>query len=383
MLDAGSKQWSTPDLAGGAQPCGREDAAWVWDARSFSLVLFGGWANRWLGDLHKLNVSPIIGPPYACTGIHPEMGPVFGSTELTIKGLRYRDGKVQVKFGINEKNEIIVDGTFVDSETIKVLTPNYEQSGALTVDVKVSISGEGWTVNKVKFAYFANTAARNCIAYGPGLLQSTLCGVEVPFLIQAKDTLNDKRTSGGDVFKVTVVSADGKYEGASRVRDLENGQYEVHYIAPTAGKYQIFVSFNELGTSDFVPIRGSPFSMTCQDPWTKHRVMGAAPARRKGVSFHSIGSEMVLYGGDKSGVSVLNTEGGEWRWGAANVAGKAPPDRTLHSTVVLGDGEMVVFGGVGLADQNDLNDVYYLKKQGDGWAWSTPAENKPYVRCSA
>lgn len=40
----------------------------------------------------------------------------------------------------------------------------------MTVDIRVNISGEGWTVNKIQFNYFANTSAKNCLAYGPGLL---------------------------------------------------------------------------------------------------------------------------------------------------------------------------------------------------------------------
>ncbi len=80
-----------------------------------------------------------------------------------------------------------MEGTLVDSETISVHTPNYEMYGALAVDVRVSINGEGWTVNKIKFNYFANTAARNCIAYGPGLLDKGLFGIEMPFVIQARD----------------------------------------------------------------------------------------------------------------------------------------------------------------------------------------------------
>ncbi len=54
----------------------------------------------------------------------------------------------------------------------RVKTPNYELWGALAVDVRVNISSEGWTVNKLQFSYFANTAARFCMAYGPGLLPS-------------------------------------------------------------------------------------------------------------------------------------------------------------------------------------------------------------------
>ncbi len=89
----------------------------------------------------------------------------------------------------SEKNEVIVDGQVIDSETISVSTPNYESYGALPVDVRVSINGEGWTVNKLRFNYFANTAARNCIAYGPGLLAQGICGVDIPFLIQVCDML--------------------------------------------------------------------------------------------------------------------------------------------------------------------------------------------------
>ena len=40
----------------------------------------------------------------------------------------------------------------------------------MTVDIRVKISGEGWTVNKIQFNYFANTSAKNCLAFGPGLL---------------------------------------------------------------------------------------------------------------------------------------------------------------------------------------------------------------------
>lgn len=81
-----------PEAAGEAQPCGREDAAWVWDARSLSFVLFGGWAGRWLGDTWRADVSRVVGPGYACLGISPAIGPVAGGTEVTVSGLRFRWG---------------------------------------------------------------------------------------------------------------------------------------------------------------------------------------------------------------------------------------------------------------------------------------------------
>ena len=51
------------------------------------LVLFGGWASEWLNDCYTLDVSGIVGPPYACMGLSPRLGPVTGGTALTISGV--------------------------------------------------------------------------------------------------------------------------------------------------------------------------------------------------------------------------------------------------------------------------------------------------------
>jgi hypothetical protein len=56
-------------------------------------------------------------------------------------------------------------------ETIKCKAPNYEAYGAVSTTVSVQIGGEGWTVNQLVFSYFANTAPKLCLAFGPGLLQ--------------------------------------------------------------------------------------------------------------------------------------------------------------------------------------------------------------------
>ncbi|KAK9817742.1 hypothetical protein WJX72_001478 [[Myrmecia] bisecta] len=381
VMDCGSLFWHQPEVLG-TPPCPREDTAWVFDIKSCCLVVFGGWANRWLGDTWKVNVAPIIGPPYACTGAVPDIGPVFGDTEIVVKGLRFRDGKCQVKFGTG-KSEIIQDAEFVDSETIKVKTPNYELFGAMTVDLRVNINGEGWTVNKIQFNYFANTCAKNCLAYGPGLLPSCLFGLEMPFIIQAKDTCGNKRQSGSDDFKVTIVATDNPaVEGTARIVDLENGLYEVFYTAPMPGKYNVFVKYAELGDQGHpVDIRGSPFVVECSDPWTKHRVMGATPAKRTGLSLCSLGGEMVLYGGDKSGLSVCSTSGADWKWTNPPTTGKEPIARRLHSTTAVGN-ELVVFGGQSMEDNSELNDLCFLKKEGDGYIWSAPTTAEGYLRAN-
>ncbi len=316
-------------------------------------------------------------------GISPEMGPVFGDTEVYLHGLRFHDGKVSVKFGNSEKTDVAVDAEFVDATTIRCRTPNYEAFGAMPVDVSVSINGDGWTVNRVRYSFFANTAARNCLVFGPGVLErGGLFGVEMPFIIQARDTNNEKRTSGGDTFTVRITSADGKAEGVARVEENYDGTYLCAYAAPIPGRHLVHIMLAELGSSEPVPVRGSPFPVELGDPWVHHRVMGAVPAKRKGASLVALGSELVLYGGDRSGVSVCATGSADWKWTLPAVGGTVPADRSAHNAVVTREDAMVVFGGTALTDGGDLNDLCWLRRQqgGAGWAWGCPNVATPYIR---
>jgi len=325
VMDCGSLMWTQPTVLingeeGAELPVPREDTCMAYDTKTCRLVFFGGWANRWLGDLWTLNVSPIIGPPYACMSVSPDIGPVFGDAEIFVHGISFRSsGKIEVMFG-SGKNAMIVDGTFVDENTIKCLTPNYESFGAMTVDVRVNISGDGWTVNKVSFKYFANTSAKNTMAFGPGLLEKGVYGVEMPFLILAKDTCNAKRTSGGDPFVVEVVSIDGKLKGESRVIDLENGMHEAYFSAPAPGTYHVHVKYDELGDPpELVPIRGSPWTVVCEDPWQYHRVGGTAPMKRRDLSTSLVGDQIVLYGADMTASPTMLTMGEEWKWNTPEI----------------------------------------------------------------
>ena len=51
--------------------------------------MFGGWANRWYGDLYVCKVGDVVGPPYSITSISPIMGPITGQTTCTISGNKY------------------------------------------------------------------------------------------------------------------------------------------------------------------------------------------------------------------------------------------------------------------------------------------------------
>lgn len=318
-----------------------------------------------------LDVSPIIGPPYACMGVGPVVGPVFGDTEVSIAGLNFRDGKIEVKFGAG-KTEAVVLGKFVDEKTITCRTPNFEGFGALPVDVRVSINNEGWTVNKVTFTYFANPSAKFSIAYGPGVLPTGIAGIEMPFVIQSKDTCNNKRTTGGDRFIVEVTSEDGKQKGTARIVDMDTGLYEVYYTAPSAGKYSIKVLFDELGEAPAqVPIRGSPFKVDLQDPWTYAKIEGAQPAKPKDGRLLSLaGHEVAFYNPADGSVMIGSHEKETWAFaevpvaeGAAKVSGRKQP-----AAFAVSKDELVISGGVD-GNGREIDDLWFLHKEGDAWSW--------------
>ena len=380
VMDCGSMVWTTPNAVG-EPPAPREDAAMTYDPKTCKILMFGGWSNRWLGDTWQLNVSPIIGPPYAVFNVDPDIGPVFGETEVTIHGMQFKQAeKIEVCFKTG-KTEVISPGTFVDATKITCMTPNFEEFGAVEVEIRVNINNEGWTVNKMRFRYFANTSAKNCLAFGPGINERTVAkyGVEIPFLILAKDTCNAKRTSGGDDFIVEVTKEDDPRapKGTVRLVDLDNGLHEVYYSVPSAGRYRIDVGYDDLGEpQEIIPIRGSPFLMDFEDPWTYKRTSGAAPLKRKFGQITSLSNDKVaLFGGSDDGVSVLTTGADGWTWDTASADGQ-PAARKFHGQTGAG-GKLVVFGGASLGGE-EMDDLSTFTVEGTKGSWQTVEGVKPY-----
>lgn len=194
------------------------------------------------------------------------------------------------------------------------------------------------------------------------------------------DTCNDKRQSGGDNFQVQIQSEDGTKTGRSRIVDLGTGVYHVFYIAPTAGPYLVHVSHQDLGDEHCTPIRGSPYKVQCKDPWTQHRVVGAIPAKRKGATMRLVKGELVIWGGDKSDVVTCVVADSEWKWVAPTIIGVAPAARGFCTATVHHQAAVVYFGGLGLADNSEMNDVAVLLRTDAGWEWKVPQEVKGYLK---
>lgn len=121
VLDMGKRRWTQLTGGGGGGPAPRADAALVYDPSSSRLILHGGWANNWLGDIWTLNVGSVIGPPYAVTAVAPALGPVTGGTAVIITGigLEPAGGAATVRFALSSgKKYADAVGTIVNSTTI-------------------------------------------------------------------------------------------------------------------------------------------------------------------------------------------------------------------------------------------------------------------------
>ena len=100
-MDTSNMLWIKPPLSaeGTKAPSAREYCAAVFDPKGARMLFFGGWANCWLGDVHSLNVSGIVGPSYAVTDVRPIRGPLSGGRAVTVVGINFvPHPKIEVKF---------------------------------------------------------------------------------------------------------------------------------------------------------------------------------------------------------------------------------------------------------------------------------------------
>jgi len=366
-------------------PCPREYCATVFDPKGARMLFFGGWANCWLGDIASLNVSGIIGPSYAVTGIRPGMGPLSGQREVTVLGINFINNPVcNVKF-TNGRDEEIVPGKYLSATEITCTSPSFEKLGAGIVQVKVLIGSEMYTVNKVEYLYYNDTKAAASIAYGPGLMLSRSFGVPASFVLQAKDTKGKNRESGTDNFSCTLILNEGTKEQESfsgTVIDNDNGTYKVSYIPPSPGVYSVKVCLGKEAH-----IRGSPFPVTCFDPWKRPRLQGLANPISQDRSMVSGNGVLMSFMEGKVGPEEKDPinmfDSNEFSWLPATING-VPPAKKDNNAMVMTGNHLVMFGGrpKGATDADVLegksmvsSDVALLTKEKNGisWAWSAPA----------
>ena len=268
VLDAGLNRWVCPSIDGLVQPKARADAVLIYDSKSSRLILFGGWANEWLGDVFTLDVAHVVGPPYAVMDLYPQIGPLTGSTTLQVTGIDFINTKdVVVRFS-SKFGTIDVHGEFLSSTKLVCTAPDFSAYPAGAVDVRVALNGDSFTTTSQVYTYFAVTSAQDSLIFGPGLLNGGACTEETMFIIQARDNLNCNRTTGGDEFIASINLLSGGENGEDvqlrncvEMRDNDDGTYYVSFTAPSPGTYMVAVEF--LGTFGGSPgqVRGSQINV--------------------------------------------------------------------------------------------------------------------------
>jgi hypothetical protein len=278
IMDAGTMEWS-PFTMQGAPPPSREDCGIGYNGAACDLIFFGGWKQKWLDDLWVLNVAGVVGPPYAVMQVEPNTGPLTGGTPVILQGLRFIESPmINVRF-TDGKRDANCNGQFISDTQIKCTSPDFSKFGAADVVVRLSISGDPFTVNEAKFIYYANTSAKKSMAFGPGLLQSNFAGQVCSFIVQAKDLHGKIRTTGLDPLQV-VIKGPAKNVQEAFVTDMKNGTYEVQYFVPSPGEYTIEVSIDENpydGNLSYNPVRGFPVALNFVENWNEVKVAGTWP----------------------------------------------------------------------------------------------------------
>ncbi|CAK9103509.1 Dynein alpha chain [Durusdinium trenchii] len=248
------------------RPPPREHTAIVYDAEESRLILYGGWANKWLDDCWQIDVSSIVGPPYAIVKVEPSLGPVSGSQKVQIFGVGFLSvpGVAVIRFTGGNGKSVEAQGTILDDELVECLTPKAEGIGPRSCEVRIAIGVKDFTTTMAEFQYFMNTVPERSLCYGPGLLMEQQAESTTRFRIQARNQAGDNRKSGRDEWVIQVQHVYVNEKGKESLRELpheiidfDTGQYEVRYI-PEPGDLIIRVSMvDELGKPR--PIRGSPF----------------------------------------------------------------------------------------------------------------------------
>ena len=258
--------WNEP-IVSGSRPLPRSDTEMIYLPETGRLILFGGWSNRWLGDVQSCQINEIVGPPYhieklQCLDWSQSIGPITGDTSVVAHGLGFKqvlEGKATVRFACS-KGYIDVHGEVKNDAEIAFLTPNYQEFGPLDVEVRIKLGKYSFTNAVANFSFFSVTDCAQTLAFGPGLLKGNLVGNLTTFIIQAKDVRGNNRVCGMDEFQVEIRKLDNEVECIIPViNDCLDGSYHVEFMYSSEGNYQVDVKFLGTFAGKAGPIRGSSF----------------------------------------------------------------------------------------------------------------------------
>lgn len=145
FLDIETMAWqsiTTEDVdekGGPILPKSREYSSMTYDSKDSRLILFGGWSNEWLNDIYTLNVSQIVGPPYAISEIVPNLGQLSGNTTVKLRGIGFIDtASINIRFTCG-KQYVEIPGEYVSETEITAMTKSFEEIGPKEAEVRLQI----------------------------------------------------------------------------------------------------------------------------------------------------------------------------------------------------------------------------------------------------
>ena len=271
VLETGTNSWTRP-LVSGTPPTPRGETPIVYDSKKYNLILFGGWANKWYGDLNVCKVNEVVGPPYAIFSVSPNAGPITGGTPCTLTGVGFKasGNTATVRFAC-PKGFMEQPGEVVSDTLIKFDSPCFEKYGAMTVEGRACVGARALTNNTVKYTYFSVTSCETSVCFGPGMLSGVVAGVQASVIIQSKDEDNTNRTCGQDKWTLLVSSVTKNESGKEVVTprpdieidviDSDDGNYICTFTYPEEGNYTLDVGFDGTFKGIAGPLRGSPFKV--------------------------------------------------------------------------------------------------------------------------
>ena len=278
VLETSSKQgaeeevkleWSRPTVVGD-KPCPRSDTEMFYSPTTGKLTLFGGWSNRWHGEVYSCDVRSVVGPTYNIFSISSKecddpIGPVTGGSQMILlgKGFSSSHSNTAIVRLASAKGFIEVSGEVLDDEKVVFSTPNFHKYGAVGVEVRLKVGLQSFTNNSVDFSYFSVTSSAETVAFGPGILRGNHINHPALFIIQAKDKNGRDRVCGMDKFVVKIehISTDGdKTVVDYELVDKSDGTYCVQYIPEFVGHYKVDIQFAGTFNGQAGSIRGSTFA---------------------------------------------------------------------------------------------------------------------------
>ena len=257
-------------------PLPRENTSMVYDESNNRLLVFGGWSNKYMNDVHELNISSITGPQYAIYDIEPKLGPYTGNTNCVITGEGFVPNRTYVVEFNAGKYPLTTQARYMSPTQIECVTPEFVAVGPKEASVRVRAERGDLTLTDVPFQFFLNTQSDKTIAFGPGLLEENKVGVDTVFFIQTRNMKNENRTSGRDNFEIEVYTereeVETNEEGEEtvtvvkdpieyKIDDLDNGQYQVVYQSEKPAEVFLDIKYSS-EVQKPAQIRGGPFKAT-------------------------------------------------------------------------------------------------------------------------